>query len=424
MDNYAIRIDSLGKMYRINPGESENKNKISGLFSFFSDSIKNVRDSIRPPNENEILWALRNISFDIKQGETVGIIGQNGAGKSTLLKLLSRIIHPTEGRFELYGRTASLIEVGTGFHPDLTGRENIYINGTIMGMKAEDINRKFDDIVEFSGVGKFIDTPVKYYSSGMYVRLGFSVAAHLEPDILIVDEVLAVGDEGFRKKSRGKMESMTGEGRTILYVSHNLPSVIAICNRCIWLEKGELKADGRTIEVVQKYLEQTTSTNSESEIDFQKVHHYGNGRARFIDVQICPTNQKSTSNSIIQTGSDLLIKTTIEAFEEITETVVAVVIYDSSGYRIIDANTGLEGHYLSLKSKQKATVTFRLNNLLLKPGTYRVGLWIGRPNVYDIDGITYAKQFTISFDPTTIKSPIEYPGVYQCNFTDLIEILN
>ena len=371
--------------------------------------------------ESEYLWALRNINLEIKEGEILGIIGENGAGKSTLLKILSRITSPSDGEFHLGGRLSSLIEVGTGFHSELTGRENIYLNGAIHGMSRSEIGLRLDEIIDFAGVGKYIDTPVKRYSSGMYVRLGFAVAAHLNSEIMLIDEVLAVGDAAFQKKALGKISDISGKGRTILFVSHNLSSIVSICNRCIWIEMGKLVDYGLASTVTQKYLEKTAPPVN-IETDLEKITHYGNGNARFTALEIYPLTEEGQRCVIIQTGNDLEVETTLMAYEEVLEAIVAIIIYDSNGYRIIDANTGLNDHYLNLKPGQKAKVKFRLFNLLLKPDTYRIGLWIGRPNVYDIDGITYAKEFIVEFDPKSIRSGIKYPGTYQCHFSDQIEI--
>ncbi|HEY9282202.1 MAG TPA: ABC transporter ATP-binding protein, partial [Pyrinomonadaceae bacterium] len=215
--------------------------------------------------EAETLWALRDVSFEVRPGEVIGIIGRNGAGKSTLLKVLSRITEPTAGRVELYGRVGSLLEVGTGFHQELTGRENIYMNGAILGMKRAEIERQFDQIVAFSEVERFIDTPVKHYSSGMFMRLAFAVAAHLEPEILIVDEVLAVGDANFQKKCLGKMGTVAREGRTVLFVSHNLTAMQGLCSRVVWLHEGRVAADGPTGEVISEYLRTSFSARTAQE---------------------------------------------------------------------------------------------------------------------------------------------------------------
>lgn len=259
----AIQVEDVGKSYLI----GHKRDHTSSNYRALRDELisaplryaKHTLDAIRGKqlisgDDVEEFWALRGVSFDVREGERVGIIGRNGAGKSTLLKVLSRITDPTTGRVTLKGRIASLLEVGTGFHMELSGRENIYVNGSILGMSRRDIQKRFDEIVEFASVEKFIDTPVKRYSSGMYLRLAFSVAAHLEPDILIVDEVLAVGDADFQKKCLGRMQSAGREGRTVLFVSHNMEAVSEICSRAILLRDGELKTQGPTSEVIETYL--------------------------------------------------------------------------------------------------------------------------------------------------------------------------
>ncbi|NJN15547.1 MAG: ABC transporter ATP-binding protein [Oscillochloris sp.] len=253
MSNLAISAHHLAKMYHIG-GQRQNTN-----YSTLRDSLAGMFRGIGrrregPPPGKAELWALKDISFDVPHGQVVGIIGRNGAGKSTLLKVLSRITEPTKGQAELYGRVASLLEVGTGFHPELTGRENIYLNGAVLGMRKQEIDRNFDAIVAFSEVEKFIDTPVKFYSSGMYVRLAFAVAAHLEPEILIVDEVLAVGDARFQKKCMNKMQDVGSQGRTVLFVSHSMQSIMRMCERTILLDAGTVIHDGPSGEVIGTYL--------------------------------------------------------------------------------------------------------------------------------------------------------------------------
>ena len=246
MNKPIIEVKNLGKSYKI--GEKES-------YLALRDKMAHPIKAFKGLKKKDIFWALRNVNFDIKRGGAIGIIGRNGAGKSTLLKILSRITPPTEGEIVLRGRVGSLLEVGTGFHPELTGRENIFLNGAILGMRKQEIKDKMDQIIEFSGVEKFIDTPVKRYSSGMYVRLAFSVAAHLEPDILIVDEVLAVGDIDFQKKCLGKMEEVTKkEGRTVILVSHNMSMIQRLCSSCILLENGKVAKNGKVDEVVNYYL--------------------------------------------------------------------------------------------------------------------------------------------------------------------------
>jgi lipopolysaccharide transport system ATP-binding protein len=266
--DFAITVDSLSKRYRIGLKEETHDKLGAALIDFVRKPLKNYRkyrslyrfDDLKPDNRNgetvpaDVLWALRDISFKVAQGEILGIIGRNGAGKSTLLKILARITEPSTGRAEIRGKVSSLLEVGTGFHPELTGRDNVYLNGTILGMKKKEVDRKFDEIVSFSGVEKFIDTPVKRYSSGMKVRLAFSVAAFLEPEILIIDEVLAVGDADFQRKCLDTMKEVGSSGRTVLFVSHNMPAVTRLCNRAILLEDGRIAADGPSGDVVTRYL--------------------------------------------------------------------------------------------------------------------------------------------------------------------------
>lgn len=256
MPETVIQIEKLSKKYLLNHEQNKSlREVISNSAASLSKKLLNLTDKKRKSSVREEFWSLKDISFEIKQGEIVGIIGQNGAGKSTLLKILSRITEPTSGRITIKGRVASLLEVGTGFHPELTGRENIYLNGAVLGMSRAEITRKFDEIVAFAEVEKFLDTPVKRYSSGMYVRLAFAVAAHLEPEILIVDEVLAVGDVAFQKKCLGKMESVAqNEGRTILFVSHNMQAISQLTRRCILVSKGNIQFDGYTDQAVNLYL--------------------------------------------------------------------------------------------------------------------------------------------------------------------------
>lgn len=254
-----IEVANIGKRYKINHeqgGYVSLRDVLANIISKPFAFLKTKARSTIGVGEKEDFWALKDISFSVKKGEIVGIIGANGAGKSTILKILSRITPPTEGEIRIAGRVGSLLEVGTGFHAELTGRENIFFNGAILGMKRAEIAERFDDIVAFAGVEKFLDTPVKHYSSGMYVRLAFSVAAHMNPDVLIVDEVLAVGDAEFQKKCLGKMDEIRSkDGRTILFVSHNMNSIKAICSRAILLEGGRIVADGGVSEIAEKYLE-------------------------------------------------------------------------------------------------------------------------------------------------------------------------
>lgn len=250
----ALRVENIGKMYRIGAEKPQARTMAGRIGQTLVSPFDWLTSQMRGASENETLWAVRDVSFEVKCGEVVGIIGSNGAGKSTLLKLLSRITEPTEGRAEVYGRLAALLEVGTGMHPELTGRENIYLNGCILGMRKWEVKAKFDEIVAFSGIEKFIDTQVKRYSSGMRVRLGFAIAAHLEPEILIVDEVLAVGDAEFQRKCLGKMQDVAGEGRTVLFVSHNMQAMKSLCSRAVEIQAGRLVYDDKTAKVIEHYL--------------------------------------------------------------------------------------------------------------------------------------------------------------------------
>jgi lipopolysaccharide transport system ATP-binding protein len=270
----AIKTENISKYYRIGLNENVHDSIGNAILDLIASPLKNYRkyrslykfDDINPGQDYaDIIWALRDVSFEVKQGEVVGIIGRNGAGKSTLLKILCRITDPTSGRAEIRGRVSSLLEVGTGFHPELTGRENIYLNGTILGMRKKEVDLKFDEIVDFSGVEKFINTPVKRYSSGMKVRLAFAVAAHLEPEILLIDEVLAVGDARFQKKCLNKMEDVGQQGRTVLFVSHNMPAITRLCPRTILLDSGGMLADGPSPEVVGAYLNTGLGTTAARE---------------------------------------------------------------------------------------------------------------------------------------------------------------
>lgn len=251
MSDLAIRVENLGKEYRIGVSQERYRTLRDSLARVARDPLGSIRGTL---GNNSTIWALKDVSFEVKRGQVLGVIGRNGAGKSTLLKVLSRVTEPTEGYAEIRGRVGSLLEVGTGFHPELTGRENIYLNGAILGMKRDEIDRKFDEIVAFSEVEKFIDTPVKRYSSGMYLRLAFAVAAHLEPEILVVDEVLAVGDAEFQRKCLGKMSDVAQEGRTVLFVSHNMSAILRLTEEAILLEKGQLVLRDATSKAVDYYM--------------------------------------------------------------------------------------------------------------------------------------------------------------------------
>ena len=311
----------------------------------------------------EYAWALKDVSFELSQGDTLGIIGRNGAGKSTLLKLLSRVTSPTLGQIKAKGRIASLLEVGTGFHPELTGRENIYLNGTIMGMTKKEIASKFDEIVDFAGVELYIDTPVKRYSSGMYIRLAFGVAAHLEPEILIVDEVLAVGDAEFQKKCVGKMASVASDGRTVIFVSHNLQAIQSLCNKAIWLDKGHLKEQGETKDIISRYLNRIEAANASSEWrltnELPSVYRVCITDVSILSAEDCPMGE----NINIQVGYHL--KETVPSLQ------IGIRIFDMHGVLISTFYNSDYSFELSQNmGPNKVNIILDKPNLL--PGTYTV----------------------------------------------------
>lgn len=303
MSTLAVRAEGLGKQYAIGRSAGPAKFRYSTLRESLLTSLRQIgRRSATPP---PTFWALRDVSFEVKTGEVVGIIGRNGAGKSTLLKILSRITEPTTGQAEVFGRVGSLLEVGTGFHPELTGRENVFLNGAILGMPRRDIARKFDEIVAFAEIGDFLDTAVRHYSSGMYMRLAFSVAAHLEPDVLVVDEVLAVGDVAFQQKCLGKMEQVSSEGRTVLFVSHNMAAITRLCSRALLLDQGHIVADGTSTEVVGAYLQGALGKqHSASWPDLATAPGNDRVRMRFVEM----LDDRGGPASVVSVGQSLLLR--------------------------------------------------------------------------------------------------------------------
>ena len=333
-DNLAIRVRNLGKKYKLG-GPQE---KYLTLRDAMVNTMKAPFKRFHPAPPSEEFWALKDVSFDVEQGEVVGIIGRNGAGKSTLLKILSRITTPTKGMVELHGRVGALLEVGTGFHPEMTGRENIFLNGSILGMKKTEIEQKFDEIVKFAEIDKFIDTPVKRYSSGMYVRLAFAVAAHLEPEILVVDEVLAVGDAGFQKKCLGKMGDIGREGRTVLLVSHNMPSIVNLCQRAILLNAGLAVTDGPACEVVQHYLAKARSAGGEAAWpDLDKAP--GNNLVRLHAVRIFQEGQKGPTADV-EISKEILLQITYRNLKEGALLYVAIILFDHMMTLVFSSSNG------------------------------------------------------------------------------------
>ncbi|KKQ18770.1 MAG: ABC transporter related protein [Berkelbacteria bacterium GW2011_GWA1_36_9] len=399
MTKSVIKVQNLGKKYKIGLREP---------YYSLRDSVANLFKKKKPRDE---FCALQGINFEVKEGEVLGIIGPNGAGKSTLLKVISRITPPTTGRVLIQGKIASLLEVGTGFHPELTGRENIYLSGAVLGMSRAEISKKFNQIVEFSGISQFIDTPVKRYSSGMYVRLAFSVAAHLEPDILIIDEVLAVGDANFQKKCLGKMGEVSQGGRTVLLVSHNMHSILSLSSRCLFLSKGKLIQSGEPEKVVKAYRE-SASGNSQGKTNLTKAAHYGDGSACFTHISL----RDPEGNPIFVTGCNIEVELTIKAYENISNANVAIVISDEQENRLIDVNTLIKGYSLDLKKKQQAKVIFLLKNVRLQPGVYTVAVWMGAFASHEIDAAKYASSFEMEARREDVLYTSPFPGVYACEF--------
>ena len=328
MSKTIIKVENLGKKYTIGQNNQQGTQTLRESLTVGTKSLGKKILSPRKKQTNkasEEYWALKDISFEIERGEIVGFIGRNGAGKSTLLKILSRITEPTTGRITLDGRVASLLEVGTGFHGELTGRENIYLNGAILGMGKTEIKRKFDEIVAFSEVEKFLDTPVKRYSSGMYVRLAFAVAAHLEPEILIVDEVLAVGDAAFQKKCLGKMGDVaTKEGRTVLFVSHNMTTVRALCQKAYLLESGQIKYQGSTSQAIDLYMQSVKSMMMSDAISLAQRHdRSGDGSAMLIGVKV----EDADGKDIIRPNSRLKVTIYYKSDRPLTRPQFSATIY-------------------------------------------------------------------------------------------------
>jgi homopolymeric O-antigen transport system ATP-binding protein len=365
MSGVVVEFDHVWKKFRKGEIHDSLRDLIPAVTrSFFSSNHKQELD------EQEF-WALRDVSFQIKRGEVLGIIGPNGAGKSTILKLLSKILVPNKGRIAVKGRLSALIEVGAGFHPDLTGRENIYLNGTILGMKKQEIDRKLDEIIAFSGIEEFIDTPVKRYSSGMYARLGFSVAAHVSTEVLLVDEVLAVGDAEFQKKCLNKMDEASSGGRTVVFISHNLGAVQTLCPRAIELRRGQVAGEGPTQKVVQEYLSQLTSSTGNA--FGANPHRTGDGRIRFVGARILADNGQASSSLI--SGRSATFEFEYENPYEIENANVNLTIYNHCGIAAVNMDmvlTNFTPKGLGKKGKFRCCVP----NLPLPTGTYRVAVMV------------------------------------------------
>ena len=393
MSDFSLRLDHVYKRFR----RGERHDSLRDLIpSLVKRAVQRDQQRALAPEE---FWVLNDVSFELRRGETLGIIGHNGAGKSTMLKHLSGIMEPTRGSVQVNGRLSALIEVGAGFHPDLTGRENVYLNGVILGMTRSEVKRKFDEIVEFAGLEDFIDTPVKRYSSGMFARLGFSVAAHLEPDILVIDEVLSVGDFAFQRKGLEKMRAIAKSGATVIFVSHNLQAVAEFCQRGILLEKGRVVADGPTDQVVRRYLDTAASHE-------ERVAH---GPVRVSRTTITGVDGQSGR---FAAGQKARVSVTIDAVAAVEKVAVVLDVFNSEFYEVFNTSSErLGAPPLTLDVGDRAVCDFEVE-MNLGPGTYYLGIYLYR---YDIereyDHVFPATSFVVTSDRDTRGAANLYPAV-------------
>ena len=375
MSDVAIQAEGLSKLYHIGPREryyTLRDTLMNTLKAPFRPFCRNGSQNSPIEDRDNTIWALKNVSFEIKKGDVVGVIGRNGAGKSTLLKILSRITEPTEGEARIYGRVGSLLEVGTGFHSELTGRENIYLNGAILGMKKAEISRRFDEIVSFAEVEKFLDTPVKHYSSGMYVRLAFAVAAHLNPEILLVDEVLAVGDAAFQKKCLGKMSNVAREGRTVLFVSHNMQAVRTLCESCVLLNSGQAIFMGEVDTCIEQYLHCLQENGG---IDSKEIETLSIPRPEGLGTPFRISRvrlQTAGPGAALRFGESIGLEMEIECYEEQVEVGFGVAIHLMDGVRILQCLNTEASPPIPLLEPGKYCVRFVLPHNPIAPGHYRL----------------------------------------------------
>ncbi|MBE0654344.1 MAG: ABC transporter ATP-binding protein, partial [Bacteroidales bacterium] len=406
MNDITVKVENLGKLYRIGAQQEQYRTLRETLVGSFLRPIRRIHSKLQGPrtplsgksgteSNNNVIWALNDVSFEVKQGDVIGIIGRNGAGKSTLLKILAHITEPTRGRVILNGRVGSLLEVGTGFHPELTGRENIFLNGAILGMKKVEIKRKFDEIVAFAEIEKFLDTPVKHYSSGMYVRLAFAVAAHMEPEILLIDEVLAVGDLAFQKKCLGKMGQVAGEGRTVLFVSHDMVAMRSLCKDVFLIESGKIIASGKADDVINKYI---TSANSKDEKDYvihtETRNREGNGKVVFQEWWIEDTVFGKSRKA--RTCHECTFKINYESKSDgpLQNVSVTLTVNNSYGQPVFSTATYfIDSDFRSIP--KNGEFSCHLNDLPLNPGTYILHLYCRVQN--DVaERITNAGSFEVT----------------------------
>jgi len=398
MSRAAITVENLSKAYHIGLKEDRADTLVGALHGLVRAPVRNFRRLARMNTfkhcgeAEDIFWALKDVSFEVAEGEVVGIIGRNGAGKSTLLKILSRITEPTTGRAVIRGRVSSLLEVGTGFHPELTGRENVYMNGTILGMTKREIDRKFDEIVDFSGVERFLDTPIKHYSSGMKVRLAFAVAAHLEPEILIIDEVLAVGDLEFQNRCLGKMKEVAGSGRTVLFVSHNLTAVRSLCTSGIVLDRGRLSVVASTDESIHKYEELTVGRAS---VDLaNRKDREGDGSARVTHITFHNCEDRPIES--IAMGQSMVIRLCIRSSRRVENPHYGILLFNSTGQRL--CRLLASDHQVVLPPLEVGInwIDCETDLLPFAPGVYSLTIGVHDDARHALDHVHDAARFTIT----------------------------
>ena len=385
MSDTVIAVENLSKSYVLKHKDAERHNALRDVIASKVRNLFNAKQR-QANNSSEIFFALNNVSFEVKQGDRLGIIGRNGAGKSTLLKILSRIVSPTKGRITIDGKVASLLEVGTGFHAELSGRENIFLNGSILGMTKAEIKKKFDEIVAFSEVEKFLDTPVKRYSSGMYVRLAFAVAAHLEPDILIVDEVLAVGDAEFQRKCLGKMKDVSGEGRTVLFVSHNMGQISALCSKSIILNKGKIEYNGAVDQALKIYhnIQNTSATK----------HYYSEGKDKEIFISEAQIKNRLNENTEVYTHDEsIYVHLKFAAKYILNDLLLSISVSNTNDVKIFSSERPISNLFSATKKNGEAII--KIPSHFLAAGDYKLQAGIHIPNLQIFDSIEGICSFSI-----------------------------
>jgi lipopolysaccharide transport system ATP-binding protein len=397
MTTPAIQVEHLSKRYRLGARRAPYRtlretitDVVRRPFSRNGHAQAHRANGAVRSADDTTLWALRDVSFTVTAGEVIGVIGRNGAGKSTLLKVLSRITEPTEGEITIHGRVGSLLEVGTGFHPELSGRENVFLNGAILGMKRTEITRKFDEIVAFAEVEKFIDTPVKHYSSGMYMRLAFAVAAHLEPEILLIDEVLAVGDLTFQKKCLGRMSTIAREGRTVLFVSHNMGAVTRVCQRCVWLDGGQVAADGPAAEVVGRYQAESVTAQAE----WRRLDSMPRGDVAFLEVRAESSEGRASAH--FRADEPVTIRMRYAVQRPLSGCQIGARLSNAEGVMLFTTGDA-DGNSVSALPKEPGlyAAEFAIPAHLLAPGTYSVLVAAHLPGRVTYDLVEQAVTFEV-----------------------------